>query len=123
MKEAEANKADDEKRKAEAETKNEADQMVFQAERSIDDLKDKISDAEKSELEGLIKDTKEAIEKNNMDDIKAKKDALQEKLIAISSRVYEEASKNAQAAQDAGNTDAGSDASKDDVKEANYEEK
>ena len=97
--------------------------MVFQAERSIDDLKDKISDAEKSELEGLIKDTKEAIEKNNMDDIKAKKDALQEKLIAISSRVYEEASKNAQAAQDAGNTDAGSDASKDDVKEANYEEK
>lgn len=123
MKEAEANKADDEKRKAEAETKNEADQMVFQAERSIDDLKDKISDAEKSELEGLIKDTKEAIEKNNMDDIKAKKDALQEKLIAISSRVYEEASKNAQAAQDAGNTDAASDASKDDVKEANYEEK
>lgn len=123
MKEAEANKADDEKRKAEAETKNEADQMVFQAERSIDDLKDKISDAEKSELEGLIKDTKEAIEKNNMDDIKAKKDVLQEKLIAISSRVYEEASKNAQAAQDAGNTDAASDASKDDVKEANYEEK
>ena len=123
MKEAEANKADDEKRKAEAETKNEADQMVFQAERSIDDLKDKISDAEKSELEGLIKDTKDAIEKNNMDDIKAKKDVLQEKLIAISSRVYEEASKNAQAAQDAGNTDAASDASKDDVKEANYEEK
>ncbi len=123
MKEAEANKADDEKRKAEAETKNEADQMVFQAERSIDDLKDKISDAEKSELEGLIKDTKDAIEKNNMDDIKAKKDVLQEKLIAISSRVYEEASKNAQAAQYAGNTDAASDASKDDVKEANYEEK
>ncbi len=123
MKEAEANKADDEKRKAEAETKNEADQMVFQAERSIDDLKDKISDAEKSELEGLIKDTKDAIEKNNMDDIKAKKDVLQEKLIAISSRVYEEASKNAQAAQDAGNADAASDASKDDVKEANYEEK
>ncbi len=123
MKEAEANKADDEKRKAEAEAKNEADQMVFQAERSIEDLKDKISDSEKSELEGLIKDAKEAIEKGNIDDIKAKKDALQEKLVSISSRVYEEASKQAQAAQEAGSAEEASSDSGDNVKEANYEEK
>lgn len=123
MKEAEANKADDEKRKAEAEVKNEADQMVFQAERSIDDLKDKISDSEKNELESLIKDTKEAIEKNNIEDIKAKKDALQEKLVAISSRVYEEASKNAQAASEAQTDDTDSNGSSDNVKEASYEEK
>lgn len=121
MKEAEANKADDEKRKAEAEVKNEADQVVFQAERSIDDLKDKISDSEKSELESLIKDTKDAIEKNNIDDIKTAKDKLQEKLIAISSKVYEEAAK----AQQANSGDAAQDdaSNKDDVKEANYEEK
>lgn len=119
MKEAEANKADDEKRKAEAEVKNEADQVVFQAERSIDDLKDKISDSEKSELESLIKDTKDAIEKNNIDDIKTAKDKLQEKLIAISSKVYEEAAK----AQQANSGDAAQDdaSNKDDVKEANYE--
>lgn len=120
MREAEANKAEDEKRKAEAEVKNEADQIVFQAERSIDDLKDKISDSEKSELESLIKDAKEAIEKGSVDDIKSKKDALQEKLVAISSRVYEEASKNAQAQSEGGNTESGAD---DNVKEANYEEK
>lgn len=121
MKEAEANKADDEKRKAEAEVKNEADQMIFQAERSIDDLKDKLSDSEKSDLENGIKDLKDAISANNIDDIKSKKDALQEKLIAVSSRVYEEASKNAQAASDAGAQENTS--SDDNVKEANYEEK
>lgn len=121
MREAEANKAEDEKRKEEAEVKNEADQTVFQAERSIEDLKDKISDDEKSELEGLIKDAKDAISSGSIDDIKSKKDKLQEKLIAISSRVYEEASKQASAASDAGNTESSN--SDDNVKEANYEEK
>lgn len=119
MREAEANRAEDEKRKEEAEAKNEADQVVFQAERSIEDLKDKITEDEKSELEGLIKEAKEAIEKSNIEDIKAKKDKLQEKLIAISSRVYEEASKNAQSANE---NSEGTD-NKDNVKEANYEEK
>ncbi len=123
MKEAEANRADDEKRKAEAEIKNDADQTVFQAERSIDDLKDKITDSEKSELESLIKETKEAIEKNNIDDIKAKKESLQEKLVAISSRVYEEASKNAQAQSAAQSSDSANDSNGDNVKEASYEEK
>lgn len=120
MKEAEANKKEDEKRKEEAEIKNDADQMVFQAERSIDDLKDKISDSEKSELESLIKDTKDSIEKNNIEDIKSNKEKLQEKLIAISSKVYEEASKNAQNndTQEEQNSSNG-----DDVKEASYEEK
>ncbi len=122
MKEAEANKKEDEKRKEEAEIKNDADQMVFQAERSIEDLKDKISDSEKSELEEAIKNTKDAIEKNNIDDIKTSKDKLQEKLIAISSRVYEEASKNAQNA-DAQGADESSNTSDDNVKEASYEEK
>lgn len=123
MKEAEANKADDEKRKAEAEVKNEADQMVFQAERSIEDLKDKITDSEKSDLESGIKELKDAISANNIDDIKSKKDALQEKLVAISSRVYEEASKNSQATGDAQGTTASGENADDNVKEANYEEK
>lgn len=121
MKEAEANKKEDEKRKEEAEVKNDADQMVFQAERSIEDLKDKISDSEKSELEDLIKNTKEAIEKNNIDDIKSSKEKLQEKLIAISSRVYEEASKNAQSNET--QSEESNSSSDDFVKEASYEEK
>lgn len=119
MKEAEANRAEDEKRKAEAETKNEADQTVFQAERAIEDLKDKITDQEKNELEDLIKETKDALEKNIIEDIKSKKEKLQEKLIAVSSKVYEEASKNANPQGETGEADNSS----DNVKEASYEEK
>lgn len=121
MREAEANKAADEKKKAEAEAKNEADQVVFQAERTLDDLKDKISDSEKSEIEDLIKDAKDSIAKNEIEDIKAKKDKLQEKLIAVSSKIYEEAAKSNQGAQD--DSSANSDSGESDVKEAKYEEK
>ncbi len=121
MREAEANKAEDEKRKQEAEVKNDTDQMIFQAERTLDEVKDKIADSDKSEIEGLIKETKEAMEKNDIDDMKAKKDKLQEKLIAVSSKIYEEAAKanQANASEEASDTSS----SGDNVKEAKYEEK
>ena len=66
MKEAEANKEKDEKRKEEAEARNEAEQMVFQTEKSLKDLGDKVDAKEKEEVEGLIKDLKDAL---NGDDI------------------------------------------------------
>ena len=120
MREAEANKAADEAKKAEAEAKNEADQTVFQAERAIADLGDKISDDEKKELESLIQDVKDTMEKGDIEDMKSKKDKLQEKLIAVSSKVYEEAAK---ANQDASATTTETSDSEDNVKEAKYEEK
>ncbi len=119
MREAEENRAADEKKKAEADARNDADQTVFQAERALEDLKDKISDEEKTEIEGLIKDVKDAMEKGEVEDMTAKKDKLQEKVIEMSSKIYEEAAK---AAQEAQNADASTD-SNDDVKEAKYEEK
>ena len=73
QKEAEEHKAEDEKRKQEADTKNEAEQLVFQTEKSLKDLGDKVTDSEKTEVEGLIKDLKDALEKNDLDDIKSKK--------------------------------------------------
>ena len=135
MKEAEENKKEDEKKKEEAETKNDADQTIFQAERAIDDLKDKISDKDKEKLEDLIKDAKDALKDGDIDDIKEKKDKLQEKLVAISSKVYEEAAKESQAAQESdeeekpkkkskkSKKDDDDDEDDDDVKEAKYEEK
>ncbi len=122
MKEAEENKKEDEKRKEEADIKNDADQMINQTERALDDLKDKISDDEKKELEGLTNELKDALKENKIEDIKAKKDKLQEKLVAISSKVYEEAAK---ASQEQANSDNNSseDNNGDNVKEAKYEEK
>ena len=123
-KEAEEHKAEDEKRKEEADTKNEAEQLVFQTEKSLKDLGDKVTDSEKEEIEGLIKETKDALEKDNIDDIKAAKDKLQEKAMALATRVYEEAAKANQANQETSSDNNSSDDKKDDnVKEAEYEEK
>ena len=94
MKEAEANKAEDEKRKEMADVKNEADQAIFATEKAIKDLKDKITDKEKEEAEEAIKELKEVLEKDNKDDIKKKTEALNEKAMGLATRVYEEAAKN-----------------------------
>ena len=124
QKEAEEHKAEDEKRKQEVDTKNEAEQLVFQTEKSLKDLGDKVTDSEKTEVEGLIKDLKDALEKNDLDDIKTKKDKLQEKAMALATRVYEEAAKQQQAntntTEESSNTNSSSD---NDVHEAEYEEK
>ncbi len=118
VKEAEANKAADEKRKEEADVKNEAEQMIFATEKAIKDLGDKLDDKDKKAAEDLVKDLEEALKKDDLDDIKAKKDKLQEKAMELGAKVYEEAAKKAQAEQ------ASNEKSDDkDVKDAEYEEK
>ena len=101
MKEAEANKDADEKRKALADAKNEADQTIFAAEGTIRDLGEKVTEDEKKEIEELTADLKKALESDNVDDIKDKTTKLNEKAMALAGRVYEEAAKNAQNAQGA----------------------
>ena len=120
MKEAEANKEADEKRKEEAETRNEADSMIFQTEKAIKDLGDKVDSKDKEEAEDLIKDLRKALEGDDIDEIKSLKDKLQEKAMALATKVYEEAAKAQQGAQE--DTDA-SDDKRDNVQEASYEEK
>ena len=97
MKEAEANKEADEKRKAEADTRNEADQTIFACEKAIKDLGEKITDTEKKETEDLIADLKKALEGKDVDDIKDKTKALNDKAMALATKVYEEAAKTAEA--------------------------
>lgn len=127
-KEAEENKEADEKRKEEAEVKNDAEQLVFQTEKSIKDLGDKVDKKEKEEAEDLIKDLKEALEKDDIDDIKKKKDKLQEKAMALATKVYEQAAKERQTESDKKedkNNDKEEDKKSkksDDVEEADIEE-
>mgnify|MGYP001139337190 FL=1 len=97
VKEAEANKAADEKRKEEADTRNEADQTIFATEKAIKDLGEKLTDAEKKEVEDLIGDLKKSMEGTDIEDIKNKTKALNEKAMGLASRVYEEAAKQNQA--------------------------
>ena len=132
-KEAEENKEADEKRKEEIETKNEAEQMIFQTEKAIKDLGDKIDKKEKEEAEELIEELREALKDENMKEIKAKKEALQEKTMALATKVYEQAAKERQAEEnnDDNEDDTKSKKSKkkskknddeDDVQEAEIEE-
>ncbi|MBQ8891569.1 MAG: molecular chaperone DnaK [Bacilli bacterium] len=122
MKEAEANKEEDKKRKEEADTKNEAEQLVFQTEKMIKDLGDKITDSEKSEAEALVKDLKDALESNNLDDIKSKKDKLQEKLMQLGAKMYEGVNPEGQANTE-NNETADAKTNDNDVKDAEFEEK
>ena len=125
MKEAEANKEADAKRKEEAELKNETEQMIFTSEKALKDLGDKVTEDEKKEINSLIDDAKKAMEGTDLDKIKEAKEKLTEKAMALSQRVYEEAAKANQNAENAGaesSSESSSD-NKDNVKEANYEEK
>ena len=97
VKEAEANKAADEKRKEEVDTRNEADQTIFATEKAIKDLGEKLTDTEKKEVEDLISDLKKSMEGTDIEDIKNKTKALNEKAMGLASRVYEEAAKQNQA--------------------------
>ena len=99
-KEAEENKEADDKRKEEAEVKNEAEQMVFQTEKAIKDLGDKADPKEVEEAEDLIKDLKKALEGGDIDEIKEEKEKLQEKAMALATKVYENAAKERQADAD-----------------------
>ena len=122
MKEAEQNKEADEKRKEEVEIKNDADSLIFQTEKAIKDLGDKVDSKDKEEAEDKIKDLRKAMDDDDIDEIKKLKDELQEKAMALATKVYEEAAKNREDSNDSSSNDDDDD-KHDNVQEANYEEK
>ena len=121
-KEAEANKEADDKRKALAEAKNEADATIFQTEKSLKDLEGKVSDDDKKSAEDKIAELRNVMNSDNVDDIKAKTKELNDVAMKYAQKVYEEAAKQNQNANSTDTNNASND-SKDDVKEAKYEEK
>jgi len=119
VKEAEANREADAKRKEEADIKNEAEQLVFQTEKSLKDLGDKVSDADKEKAEAEIKELKDAMEKGDVAEIKTKKEALEKTAMEFATKVYEEAAKAAQANE---NSETNTESKNDDVIDAEFEE-
>ena len=121
IKEAEANKEADLKRKEEADLKNEAEQLIFATEKAIKDLGDKVDSKDNEKANEQIKDLKEALEKNDIEKIKEAKEKLNETAMALATKVYEEAAKKAQEAET--NNETADTEKKDDVIDAEYEEK
>ena len=94
VKEAEQYAEQDKKHREEIDTRNAADQMVYQSEKTIKDLGDKLGADDKSGLEAKINDLKEALKGENIEDIKAKQKALEEKFYEVSAKVYQQANPN-----------------------------
>ena len=101
VKEAEANADADKTRKEEAELKNEADQMVFMTEKTLKDLEGKVTEEEQNEAEDAKAELSAALEAGNLEDIRTKKDKLNEIVQALTMKMYEQAAADAQAAEGA----------------------
>ncbi len=101
--EAEQYAADDKKRREEIDLRNGADQMIYQTEKALGELGDKISESEKKDITDAVNDLKEALKGTDLEAIKAKQETLQQKFYAVSEKLY----KDAAAAQGAGPDAAG----------------
>ena len=121
MKEAEKNKEADAKKKELADAKNEAEQIINMTEKAIKDLGDKVSDSDKKEAEELIEKTKKAMEGEDAKEITEAKDKLLEKANALATKVYESAAKEGQ--ENTTTEEAPKEDKKDDVVDAEFEEK
>ena len=117
IKEAEENAEADKKRKEEAELINEANQMIFSTNKALEDLKDNVTEQEKADAEAGIKALEDALQANDIELIKTKKDELEKVVQALATRVYQQA-QQAQQAQGAN----GSSSNPDDVVDADYTE-
>ncbi len=120
MKEAEANKEADEKRKQEAEVRNNADSIVFATEKALSDLGDKITEDDKKNAEEKLEAAKKALEGTDIDAIKNTSEELNKVAMDLAQKVYEQAAK--ENANKENNTNSGN-SDHEKVEDATYEEK
>ncbi len=118
VKDAEQYAAEDKKRREEADLRNGADQMIYQTEKTVSELGDKLDENEKKDITEACEALKEAVKGDNLEDIKAKQEALQQKLYAVSEKVYKAAAEAQQAAQNAQGADGA--AQNDNVYDADF---
>ena len=109
VKEAEQFAEEDKKKKDDIDTKNNAESLVYQARKTLEDAN--VEGAQKDEIEAEIKKLEDAIASNNTEEIKAQTEALQEKIYSMSEQMY----------QAAGAEGAEANSADDDVVDADYE--
>ena len=119
VKEAEANADADAKRKEEADVRNEADQLSFQADKALEDAKDKVDQSLLDAIKTKNDVLKEAIKNNNFEEIKAAKDELNKAVQEMTMKLYEQA--NAAAGAQGANTESSN--QDDDTIDADFTEK
>ena len=126
VKDAEANAETDKKKREEVDVKNQADSLVFQVEKNLKEHGDKISSEDKSKIETDLNDLKEAVEKNDLDLIKAKTQELTQSSMKMGEAMYKDQQANGAPGAESGDQpqpDDKADAPKDDdVIDADFEE-
>ena len=115
VKEAEQYAAEDKARKEEVDTRNAADQTVYQTEKTLNELGDKLSDSDKASIQSAIDKLKEELKGNNTSAIKAATEEVQKAFYAVSEKLYQ------QTGAQQGQPQQGQQNSGDDVVDADYE--
>ena len=112
---AESHGDEDRKKKELVETRNEGDSLAYNAEKTVKDLGEKLSEEDKNSLEAKIKDLRETLTKDDVDAIKQGIENLNQALHGISEKVYAAAKENEASAGSETNHDAAQDATTDDT--------
>jgi len=120
VKEAEQFAAEDKKRKEAIDARNDADQMVYQCEKTITEMGDKLTSEEKANLQSKVDALKEALKGEDIEAIKAKQEELQKDFYEVSAKLYEAAAKEQQAQQGGAGPDSAP--ADDSVVDAEYTE-
>ncbi|UXR77341.1 MULTISPECIES: molecular chaperone DnaK [unclassified Staphylococcus] len=97
VKDAEQNAEADKKRREEVDLRNEADQLVFQVDKTLTDLGENVTEDDKKEAEDKKEALKSALEGDDIDAIKEKKEALEQVIQQLSMKIYEQAQQAQQA--------------------------
>ena len=121
--EAEQHAEEDKKRQEEVEIRNNADSMIYTAEKTLDELADKVQPEQKTKIEGLVKELREVVGGDDLEAIKNKTEELTKAVQEVGAAIYQQAQQEQaqQQGQDAGQ--AGHDPQDDDTIDADYEVK
>ena len=119
VREAEEHKAEDDKRKEEIETKNKAEAFINQIDETLKSNNANVSEDQKAEVKKLRDELQEAIDKNDMETLKSKMEALEQAANAMAQQMYQQQGAQADPSASAGNTSS----SNDDVVDADFKEK
>ena len=126
VKDAEAHASEDKKKKEEVEVKNNAESLIYNSQKTLDELGDKVSGEEKAKVQAEIDNVKKTLEGNNVDEIKAATDKLTKVFYEISEKLYSAANANNANAgangADATASDVNDDAKEGTVYDADYTE-
>ena len=122
VKDAEANAEADKKRKEEVELRNEVDQLIFTVDKTLNEIEGKVDAEEVKKAETARDELKAAVEANDLEAMKAKRDALNEVVQNLSVKLYEQAAAASQAAQGAAGAEQASSQPQDGVVDAEFEE-